>query len=751
MKGLMVTLLITLGAGIAQAQQQYNESRLSNGTARSGASASDSTSRFSARRSDSSRLSPLNPSARVNGPRVAQSSSRGDGFEVTSSQTFGGSRTTEDDRRPATSADDRSRSVLGDSQSTGYSSSNSRPISSDARATSGQRNSYPAGQDPRINNQQTPPPFTLNVNKDTAEQLKANGYLRAIVTPNIQGSVDRIVMFGDQANANEVALSGNVTDNDVRMVNDYVVIDVDDYTLTKIEKGSMNLGDLAGNRFEGVVLRYTGSYGKNMPIQSIPELSSRTTTAVSSRDPFVANNSNYDRGNLDQNNYDRVNPVRRDDQLDLTADRRPVTSDNRGGSWRVNDDLRTPRRRDFDNDDNYDRTRNQDSDRFVSRDNQFENRDRSLGDRYLDEMVRTNRTDSGTPARARDYVLDAIDRSRDRTDQADPRYTNYDPARSPRYQETLEEEARVLRARLAAQARDRELDRQRERELDDKARWVEEQKRLLAQRPASTYPLTPPEYPGRQRYSEDRYAADRYANDRYANDRYPSDLYPSDPNRQQRERLADRSTDPLYGGRPASVTSYGLQQASSATDEWARMLKDKEDTINKKMAAIPHLMKLNATERELDSKIEKIKDENQSSLVGSKHADGRVASYNGDGPVLGTMGGNMASGRRPQPSDRYASNTGGYTSTVSNVRSGGGGLPPLDVNSGGGYTGNYGRDKNYSSEPNDGRMLRFMWLMLLLSLGANFYLAVLSRSFYTRYDELADELRETFTTTNNNY
>jgi hypothetical protein len=40
-----------------------------------------------------------------------------------------------------------------------------------------------------------------------------------------------------------------------------------------------------------------------------------------------------------------------------------------------------------------------------------------------------------------------------------------------------------------------------------------------------------------------------------------------------------------------------------------------------------------------------------------------------------------------------------------------------------------------------------LWLMLLCSVGLNLYLWAISRGFYSRYQELADELRETFTAT----
>ncbi|MEL7496805.1 MAG: hypothetical protein AAFN77_04300 [Planctomycetota bacterium] len=41
--------------------------------------------------------------------------------------------------------------------------------------------------------------------------------------------------------------------------------------------------------------------------------------------------------------------------------------------------------------------------------------------------------------------------------------------------------------------------------------------------------------------------------------------------------------------------------------------------------------------------------------------------------------------------------------------------------------------------------MQAMFMLFLLSLGLNIYLAVLSRSFYARYNELGEELRETFT------
>ena len=43
------------------------------------------------------------------------------------------------------------------------------------------------------------------------------------------------------------------------------------------------------------------------------------------------------------------------------------------------------------------------------------------------------------------------------------------------------------------------------------------------------------------------------------------------------------------------------------------------------------------------------------------------------------------------------------------------------------------------------RQNRLLWFIMLCSVGLNFYLAIIARGFYVRYEELADEIRETFT------
>ncbi|MFK7768707.1 MAG: hypothetical protein AB8B55_15915 [Mariniblastus sp.] len=56
-------------------------------------------------------------------------------------------------------------------------------------------------------------------------------------------------------------------------------------------------------------------------------------------------------------------------------------------------------------------------------------------------------------------------------------------------------------------------------------------------------------------------------------------------------------------------------------------------------------------------------------------------------------------------------------------------------------------DSDTSLAGQDNKTSRLIYFLLLVSLGLNAYLGLISRSFYVRYNELADELRETFTAT----
>ena len=57
------------------------------------------------------------------------------------------------------------------------------------------------------------------------------------------------------------------------------------------------------------------------------------------------------------------------------------------------------------------------------------------------------------------------------------------------------------------------------------------------------------------------------------------------------------------------------------------------------------------------------------------------------------------------------------------------------------------KDNQQTVSKQDKRVEGFVMFMLFCSLGLNIYLGWISRGFYVRYNELADELRETFTAT----
>jgi hypothetical protein len=55
---------------------------------------------------------------------------------------------------------------------------------------------------------------------------------------------------------------------------------------------------------------------------------------------------------------------------------------------------------------------------------------------------------------------------------------------------------------------------------------------------------------------------------------------------------------------------------------------------------------------------------------------------------------------------------------------------------------------NPATTRQESRSQVYLFMLLLCSLGLNVYLAWISRGFYVRYEELASELRETFTPSN---
>lgn len=742
MKGLMVTLLVVLGSGSSLAQQFGGNDFSADRTNRT-------ANQNSGIRTNQTRLQPLNRSYDKTSMRVAQSSSTNDGgFSPTSSQTIGGSDYEEGSSQskvvPVTTSDHDQDNGLYDTRgmqgNLGGQDSRDGQVNRGVQGSRGgqqqtvmsrqnnstSRGSNSAGQSspPQSSNQLRAWP--LPVSPEWERTLRAEGYIYAPIKPQEQNSIGEVVMFQDNSQfGNPSATGSNVTPNQWDVYKNTAIIDVDDFSLQEIQKRTLTLRNLGVENLTGVALRYVRDNGEKIDVRRIGNIPGNSPAAqVSTRNDYGQSQSFNNRGT--RPNERNFNSARQRD--DSFSDRNRRQDDSRNfdspardtvdnGGWDVNDDQRIRRpRQTFQRDDRLAsqsnlRTRFGDDNLDFSRSN-----NRRLSNDYFDSLQRRNMEERDR--RDADYVRNRINQdrydddvrfndeqfSRSNRRSDDRRYSNYD-GRSSDYDVNFATEQRELQERLLAAKR-------LEVKNAEDAAWLKHQRDSMEEaRLARFYDddLTPL----RRRSSTSNYASRPFG--------FGSD------------RLADRSTDPNYNGRRTDALSPARASNASA-DRVAQILAEKEADLDAKIGAIDHLMKLDSASRNLDSKISTLKNVNPSQN-GSR---GRVHSLVSQ-TVPNTLGGDLAAPRHT----RLASNT---TDTHYDGLSGQ--SLAMDINSG---QRNLGRSASYGNRPSasgtsDGRMLRLMWLLLLISLGANFYLAMLSRSFYTQYEELADELRETFST-----
>jgi hypothetical protein len=203
------------------------------------------------------------------------------------------------------------------------------------------------------------------------------------------------------------------------------------------------------------------------------------------------------------------------------------------------------------------------------------------------------------------------------------------------------------------------------------------------------------------------------------------------------ERFADRQFEATGATRPSYLSEYSTIPPIAKTgdpefDYYERQNQDQLSRIKRKMAAISQSSKLAALESGIDLQFQK----QQTELAAAKNQQkfGTVASFNDDGLVRGTLGGNLAAGQRYRVAANSIGNGSVGNGSVSELS-----MRPTQTNyqNGAGHSG-------VNSGSSD-KLVRALWLVAFLSIGMNAYLALLARSFYARYNELADELRETFT------
>lgn len=679
---------------------------------------------------------------------------------------------------------DTSASTSNDSRASNQRTSNQR--ASDRFASSSRTSSGVDSQnfDPNVK------PMTLRLSPELVDELKRVGYLYSSIDSQKRGNISEVVLFSDRNKLNDPnSLSSTVTQNNMQFFDRKAIIDVDDYALRLIDSGRLSLKDLVDRPIEGVAIRYVPESGRKIAASDMSFYSGRESagSGVDSRTPV----SGANRGDAYVTVEDRRSTDREasSDSWLLPGDQR----DNRnsrdmiratdyadyspgGSSDRYLSDSRNTRETGASSGsrDRYPGDRTSSSDDYRedylrrTQEDSYEaelarkRREQQLRDDYLDRLARSN--DAARSDRERDYVRDAVNRNREVSDVTIiNRGADYDRlagesrdsgGRSTGFDETLASEKLELRERmLRAQRREEELankDRQLDYELDrieqrkqSLEEWArQQQERFSRYRPETDRLLE--RYPSRREYDQ---AMDR---------RPPSGRLASNdaawlPNGglvgYDRDLRSTPFPSTLAGDQETERYRNLLEKDTNSTALFAKMLKDREAELEKKLLLADSLTRMNGLGKQLDDKIAKIKNDDEGSVDSDRirlaSQRGNVGSYVDDGRVRNTLGGNLAAGGARLASRNSLSGGTVSDSFLDNGQSGT--VRSLDINSGrrNGY-------QNYDSEnraPADSRLLRTLYLLLVASLGGNFYLGLIARSFYTRYEELADELRETFSST----
>jgi len=199
-------------------------------------------------------------------------------------------------------------------------------------------------------------------------------------------------------------------------------------------------------------------------------------------------------------------------------------------------------------------------------------------------------------------------------------------------------------------------------------------------------------------------------------------------------RFADQSFDPISNRRYDTVATYPAVQtpviSTSTTDKLAVSLIEKE---MERMEA--RIAQLNFENRQLDGQVNAVKGENNMLRERFNNNDYRPDLVNRD-RIQGTTN-QTAFGRAPTLPERPVMSTGGFDPAP---------------NSGQSRMTHDRKDRSNQDTAATSARKRSSWdllmlLMLLASVALNLYLWAVSRGFYMRYQELADELRETFAVT----
>ena len=530
--------------------------------------------------------------------------------------------------------------------------------------------------------------FDLQITPAYEQQLKQNGYLFSALNAQQAGS-DQIRLFGDTQRARNGSNQAKIFSSQISTYQGNLVIDVDDYALQRIEEGSYTLDDFDRHDVRGVVLRYVSANNEKVDLARLP----------------IGGSGSYSNSDRDYSRRDVVDNRQPQRRLasSRTSDRdRREERDRRGdGDWYLPDSDRVSRS-------------DRNADRRDSRDGPY--RTSSIRRDYQDRLSDAYRDDT---AGARDRFTDRREGSRYQEVTFDDRV---DTNRSRRAM--LEESKLELDAGFAELSQwQRDLARET-RQIADRRRQLE-----LEQRRAETFPVNA--------VSRGRYEAVANRDRPYRSnerDRLPEFRSPLTP-----ERYADsRNSDQNIYAMP-TLGSYAMHPPLADPNDprfadYAKNNLDMVARLNQKFAAMQQANELAALENKVDNEYQ----QQQFELAQAKLRNGgrTPKTFIDDGEVRNTLGGNMAAGGTGHVGDRYAANVG--SSFQDNT-----GVPVMSMRSRGQDFGvNPGQQSASAGASN--KLVQALWFIAFLSIGINVYLALLARTFYSRYNELADELRETF-------
>ena len=181
-----------------------------------------------------------------------------------------------------------------------------------------------------------------------------------------------------------------------------------------------------------------------------------------------------------------------------------------------------------------------------------------------------------------------------------------------------------------------------------------------------------------------------------------------------------------------------MEQRKAILDARERDLIQKTAAVSQQQQELERQKYLDSLRTSLPSDVSSEFSKPRGPIVGSNVGTGPVIARNDNlGPIVQNP--NPARAGETAPPNRKLTNTDPRRS-AGGIKDYAASLPGTNLNQTSGANEN-----QVNATKQDRRVEGFVMFMLFCSLGLNIYLFWISRGFYVRYNELADELRETFT------